>query len=288
MAKILDGKIVRDALRTELKERILRLKKIPTLAILQVGDNPESNAYIRQKKAFGESIGSHVDHIRYESTVSEKEVLEKIGELNKNSTIQGILVQLPLPEELDKDLIMNAIVPSKDVDGLTPTNTKLLEEMSSGGFIPATAKGVMNLLEYYKIEIAGKKVVVMGRSALVGKPIALLMQKEGASVTVCHSKTLNVPEIAKKADILIVAIGKPKFVNQDFISSGQIVIDVGINVVTGKKLDEEVPDKKLIGDVDFEAVKDIVLAISPVPGGVGPMTVASLFENLVEALERLS
>ena len=185
---------------------------------------------------------------------------------------------------MDKEKIIAAIDPAKDVDGLTPWNQKMLLE-NKKGFVPATAKGVISLLDFYKIPIEGKKAVVVGRSSLVGKPIALSLLKRNATVTVCHKKTRNLSQETKSSVILVVAAGSPKLIGKNGVSRGQVVVDVGINSVGGKKLLDEVPKRKIVGDVDFDAVKKIVKAISPVPGGVGPMTVVSLFENLVEACE---
>ena len=281
MVKILDGRVVRDNLAQNLKEKIARLKAKPKLAIIQVGNLAESTAYIKQKKAFGVSIGASVEHLQFESTVEEKDLLLKIASLNQDKSVHGIIIQLPLPENLNRGKLIEAIAPEKDVDGLTSRNVKALEAGNSSGLIPATAKGIMTLLDYYKIPVLGKRVVVVGRSNLVGKPTALALLNRGATVTVAHSQTPNLPQVTKLAEILIVAIGKPKFINAEYVSKGQVVIDVGINAP--KKLDEEIPGKKLVGDVDFESVSKIVSAISPVPGGVGPMTVVSLFENLILA-----
>ncbi len=293
---LLFGTVVRDARLARLKGLIADCKKIPTLAILQVGNLSESNAYIGRKKQFAEKIGAKVLHVKFSEKVTDDELIRKIGELNNNSEISGIILQLPIPKSLSKQKIIDAIYVSKDVDGLTSVNKKLFEMGDSRAVIPATARGVFSLLKAYKISVARKKVTVIGRSALVGSPIATLLEKEGAVVTVCHSKTENIPEKSRNADILIVAVGKPRFVTADFVSPGQVVVDVGINSAQSdtdgasfaEKLEEEIPAKIIVGDVDFEAVKNIVSAISPVPGGVGPMTVLSLFENLISAYEMQS
>lgn len=287
MSFILDGKMVRDSIARSLKERVASFRIKPKLAIIQIGDLSESSAYIKQKKLFGDRIEAIVDHLRLSNNATDQEIVDEIHKLNDDETVHGIIVQLPLPARLKKDQIIDAISPIKDVDGLTSDNARLLLGGGGKGFVPATAKGVKSLLDYYKIKVLGKKVVVMGRSSLVGRPIAELMEREGAEVTVCHSKTENVSSITKQTDILIVAIGKPKFVTAGFVNSKQVVIDVGINLISGEKLEEEVPKKQLVGDVDFDSVSTIVSAISPVPGGVGPMTVASLFENLIQAYEHL-
>lgn len=283
---ILDGKKVREQIAVKLRERILSLPEKPSLAIIQVGDNEESNTYIKQKKMFGESIGARVEHVRLGAKTSQKELLEAIEKLNRDQAIHGIIVQMPIPGSLDKSEVVDAIAPQKDVDGMGQANIKALWENREGGFVPATTKGIMALLVFYDIQVSGKHVVVVGRSPLVGKPTAQALLNADATVTVAHSKTHDLPSVTKMADILVVAAGKPHFIQRDHVREGQVVIDVGITAVTGEKLDDELAEKTIAGDVHFDAVKDIVAAISPVPGGVGPMTVASLFENLVEAYER--
>lgn len=263
MLKILDGKIIRDEIIIKLKNKIESFDSKPTLAIIQIGNLEESNKYIKAKKSFSEKIGAEVRHIQFADTISQDEIIVEIQRLNQDQTVSGIILQLPIPNNLNSLEIIEAIDPRKDVDGLT-----LLTK-----FIPATAKGILNLIDYYKIELKDKKVVIMGRSKLVGQPTAKALSSRGVEVSVVHSKTENPKETTRTADILIVAIGKAGLVDETYVSSGQIVIDVGINMQSGK----------LVGDVDFEKVKNIVSAITPVPGGVGPLTVASLFENLVEA-----
>ena len=282
MAQILDGKIVQGTVKTRLEEEIKALALKPKLVILQIGDLPSSNTYIKKKKLFGESVGTIVWHKQYREDVEEEELLRDIEGFNNDPNVHGIILQIPIPEHFNKHALLEAIKPEKDVDGLGSVNFKLLSENDPKGFMPATTKGILSLLDHYKIEVKGKKVTVVGRSALVGKPTALALLNRDATVTVCHSQTADLREETKKADILVVAAGKPKFITADFVKSGEIIIDVGINVgVT--KLQEETGDSKIVGDVDFETVKDIVAGISPVPGGVGPMTVASLFENLLKA-----
>lgn len=266
MPKILDGKIVRDGIIVKLKKEIESFKSVPTLAIIQVGDLAESSKYIKNKKSFAEKIGAEVKHLKFENDISQTALETEITKLNQDKNITGIIVQLPLPKHLDVNIILNMVDSNKDVDGLTENSP----------FTPATARGVKTLLDYYEIEVINKKVVVMGRSKLVGGPIRNVMQESGAGVQVVHSQTENPKEITKTADILIVAIGKANLIDETYIKEGQVVIDVGINF----------KGDKLVGDVDFEKVKDIVSAISPVPGGVGPLTVASLFENLVEAYKK--
>lgn len=238
------------------------IKKIKglTLAIIQVGDRPDSLSYIKAKNKFAEEIGVKTELIKFPITVTQAEVLNTI----KTSKADGIILQLPIPEHLHKKELLDAIDPAKDVDGL-----------GRGKYIPATARGIKELLEFYKISLKDKKVVVMGRSDLVGKPVAMMCEKEGAIVTVCHSQTKDIPAITKQADILIVAIGQPKHITSEFVKPGQIIVDVGINRT----------EEGIVGDVDFNAVAPIVEAITPVPGGVGVMTVLALFENLADTIK---
>ena|SRR3989338_1888818 len=281
MAMLLDGRRVRDEIAKTLRERIAKFSSTPILAIIQVGECEESNAYIKRKKAFGKSIGAFVRHIQLPESVSEAEVVQQIDALNTDGGVSGIIVQLPLPAHLDRVRIQNAVALPKDVDGLA----------DGSEFAPATARGILELLRFYGIPVSGKKVAVLGRSALVGTPTAEALRKTDAKITVCHSKTPNTQEITRMSDIITVAIGKPKLVGAEYFRSDktQTVVDVGITAVTEKgeeRLEEEIPKRELVGDVDFDAVKNMVAAISPVPGGVGPMTVAALFENVVEAFEK--
>ena|SRR3989344_3173982 len=300
-ATILDGKVVRDKIAKELSSQISKLNTKPKLTIIQVGDLPESNAYIRQKILFGEKIGAIVQHKKLTENTSQKDLLTIISELNSDSDVTGIIVQLPIPDKLDKDQIINKIDPIKDVDGQTATNLKLLLENKKGGYIPATTKGILTLLNYYRIPVHGQNITVVGRSSLVGKPTALALVNLDATVTICHSSTKKLPEKTKNADILIVAAGKPNLITKNHVSQNQTVIDVGINAVNqnhlrgvgsftsevkSNKPESELPSTRLVGDVDFAEVSKIVAAISPVPGGIGPMTVASLFENLLEAYNK--
>jgi len=300
MVKILDGKVVRDKIAEELTKKIERfikapLARRPRLVIIQVGSLPESNTYIRQKILFGKKIGAVVNLQNFKQKIDERSLINQISRFNSQKNIDGIIVQQPIPQHLDKNKIVDSIEPAKDVDGQTSINFKKLIENDPTGFVPATTKGVLILLKHYKIPIAQKHVVVVGRSSLVGKPTALSMLNKDATVTVCHSKTQDLEKITKLADILVVAAGKPKLITKNHVSKNQVVIDIGINVVgepintdlvgnrLDKRLENEPPGHKLIGDVDFKEVSKIVAAISPVPGGVGPMTVASLFQNLLEA-----
>lgn len=291
MALILDGKVARTALSVRLKEKMAKLSPKPTLAIIQIGEREESSAYIRQKIKFGEEIGVEVLHIKLPETVGEGEIIKKIEQLNNNEKINGIIVQLPIPENLDKKKVIDAINPNKDVDGLTIANVKFRANDYKQAIFPATARGVLELLDFYKIPVAGKKVAVLGMSALAGGPIGLIISRAGGFVFRCNSKISRDEEIklTKDSDIIIVAIGKPKFLTADFFTAGkgQVVVDVGINKISAGdvvKLQEEVPKTKFVGDVDFDNVEPLVGAITPVPGGVGQMTVLALFENLFDCI----
>jgi methylenetetrahydrofolate dehydrogenase (NADP+)/methenyltetrahydrofolate cyclohydrolase len=271
--KLLDGKLVRESGLPVLTERIKNLSFVPCLVIIQIGNRPDSDAFIRAKKSFAKKIGVNEIHVQLSEQVSQQEVLEVIAKYNGEKDVQGIIVQLPLPIHLNSETIIDSIDPKKDVDGLTPFNMKRLLDGHEEAIIPATARGIRQLLKFYNIDLFGKKVTVVGRSTLVGKPIALMCLNENATVTVCHSRTSNLAEETRKADILIVAIGKPNFIGKDHVNKSQIVIDVGIS---------RQADNTLTGDVNFEEVKDLVEMITPVPGGVGQMTVLALFENLID------
>ena len=262
--QILDGRIAREHYISVLKDRVSKLSIVPCLVIIQVGSRADSDAFIKAKKSFAEKIGAKEIHVQFDEKISQEEIVETIEKYNLDSSVQGIIVQLPLPQHLNADEIIKEINPQKDVDGLTLGTP----------FMPATARGISQLFDFYKINLENKKVVVIGRSKLVGTPIAEMCRARKANITVCHRETLDIPSITKTADIIIVAIGKPKFINENFVSNGQIIIDVGITRDS---------DNLLVGDVDFEKVKDIVGMITPVPGGVGQMTVLALFENLVDS-----
>jgi len=285
MPKILDGKIVRDEIMTDLKKQIGEFKTVPNLAIIKIGDNPDSAIYVKNKINFARKIGVNAYVVNFPeldpNKITQEMLLAGIEKLNKDDSVNGIIVQSPLPVGLDWFQAVEKVAPEKDVDGLCSVNVKNLMDNDKKALIPATARGVLSLLNYYKISVKDKKVVVMGRSNLVGKPVAALMVNNGATVTVVHSQTLDPDRITREADILIVAIGKPEYVGAEFVKEGQVIIDIGISTVINSD-----GTKKIYGDVDFESVRDIVSAISPVPGGVGPITVASLFQNLVDAFER--
>jgi len=273
MSLLIDGRKTREALTEKLILRIKELGFVPVLAIIQVGDRPDSTAFIKAKKSFASKIGIKEKHIQLGEDISQSELNDTIKECNADSNIHGIIVQLPLPSHLDRDTTIEAIDPKKDVDALTKQS---IAKWSVGkGILPATARGIRELLSFYDISLKGKNVTVIGRSELVGKPIAIMCKNEGASVTVCHSQTPDLVPETKKADIIICAVGKPSLIQAKHLDPNkkQIVIDVGINRTDAGTL---------VGDVDFGGVKDMVYAISPVPGGVGPMTVLGLFENLVD------
>ena len=280
MALIIDGKKISTEIKDETRDKVAELKaagKEISLAVVQVGDNPASCVYVRNKKKACEYVGiKSVSHELPEET-TEAELLELIDKLNNDDTINGILVQLPLPAHMDENKVIDAISPYKDVDGFHLMNVGALST-GQKGFISCTPYGIIQLLKRSGIEIAGKHCVVIGRSNIVGKPMSILLLRENGTVTVVHSKTQNMKEITKQADILVVAIGKPKFVDETFVKEGAVVIDVGIN------RDE---DNKICGDVDYDKVFDKVSAITPVPGGVGPMTIAMLMNNCLEAATKI-
>jgi len=271
--EILDGKKVSLNIKEDIKIRIekdykLLDKAVPTLACIIVGDNPASQVYVGSKEKACASVGFNSIVERLSNDATEDEVIDVIERLNSKKDVSGILLQLPLPKKLNERKIISHISPEKDVDGLTEIN---LGRMFSGNTLvaPCTAQGIIDLLGYYDIQIEGKNVVVIGRSLLVGKSVSILLQEKNATVTMCHSRTQNLEDIIKKADILVVAIGKPNFIKEHMVKEGSVIIDVGINrLETG-----------LVGDVDFENVKHKVSFITPVPGGVGPMTIAELLKN---------
>ena len=272
MAVILDGKKLRDKIFENLKAKTDSMPVKPTLAVILAGDNPSSIIYVNNKKKCAEKLGINSTVITYSSDVKESELLNKVNELNNNKNVTAILVQLPLPEHINQFNIIDAIAPEKDVDGLTTYNSGKLFSGEKPYVYPCTPKGILLLLDEYGIEIEGKHAVVIGRSNLVGKPVAQMLLDRNATVTMCHSKTKNLSDITKTADILISAVGK-KVVGENMLKNNCVVIDVGIF------RDE---NGKISGDVDFETVSKSASYISPVPGGVGPMTIASLMLNTVE------
>lgn len=273
MAKIIDGKRISAEVKDECKERVKREQLDITLAVIQVGNDPASTVYVGNKKKACEYIGIHSLAYELPEKTSEKELLELVEKLNKDDEVHGILVQLPLPEHIDEDKVIRKISPKKDVDGFHPQSVGALS-IGQAGFVSCTPAGIVQLLKRSGVETEGKECVIVGRSNIVGKPMALLMLRENATVTVCHSRTKNLKEVTKRADILIVAIGKPKFITADYVKEGAVVIDVGIH---------RNENNKLCGDVDFDSVAPLASAITPVPGGIGPMTIAMLMNNCVEA-----
>lgn len=286
--KLISGPAVAEEIYGELRERIAKLKSegtMPGLAVILVGDDPASQVYVRNKGRKCEELGMHSETIVLPRETTEAELLARIDVLNKDPSIHGFLVQLPLPGHIDEDKVIEAIDPSKDVDGFHPVNVGRML-IGKPGFLPATPAGVQQMLVRSGIETAGKHVVVVGRSNIVGKPMAALMMQRGAgadsTVTVVHSKTSNLAEITRTADILVVGIGKPRYITADMVKDGAVVIDVGTNRIE----DPSAPKgSRLVGDVDFENVKDKTAAITPVPGGVGPMTICMLMVNAVVAAE---
>ena len=277
MAELIDGKTISTIIKDECREKVAEYKKQGIsicLAVIQVGNDPASSVYVNNKKKACAYIG--IDSLSYElpEETTQEELLALIEELNQKKEVNGILVQLPVPKHIDEKTIINAISPKKDVDGFHPQSVGSLC-IGQPGFVSCTPAGIIELLKRTNIDISGKHCVVIGRSNIVGKPMALLMLRENATVTVTHSKTKNIKEITKQADILIVAIGKPKYVDASYVKEGAVVIDVGIH---------RNEDNKLCGDVDFESVKTIASAITPVPGGVGPMTIAMLMKNCVDSV----
>ncbi len=278
MAQIIDGKAISTQIKEELKEKVAKMKEAGTevcLAVIQVGNDPASSVYVNNKKKACEYIG--INSLAYElpESTTEEELLALIQELNDRADVNGILVQLPVPKHIDEDKIIKAISPKKDVDGFHPQSVGALC-IGQPGFVSCTPAGIIQLLKRSGIEIEGKECVVVGRSNIVGKPMSLLLLRENGTVTVAHSRTKDLKAICKRADILVVAIGKPRFITEEYIKEGAVVIDVGIH---------RNENNKLCGDVDFEAVEPHCSAITPVPGGVGPMTIAMLMNNCVESVE---
>ena len=287
-AKIIDGKAISKQVMEDLKPRIASLKEndiIPGLTVIIVGEDPASLSYVTSKGKACARLGIGSETVMLEENTSQKDLLAIIENLNTNSRVHGILVQLPLPSQIDENVVLEAINPEKDVDGFSPVN---MGRLISGQecFVPATPAGIMEMLARSKINPEGKHAVIIGRSNIVGKPMAaLLMQKKkgaNATVTLCHSRTKSMPDITRQADILIAAIGKPNFVTADMVKPGAVIIDVGIN-----RVDDDTRERgyRIVGDVDFEAVKEVASAITPVPGGVGRMTIAMLMQSTVKACE---
>lgn len=275
---IIDGKKISTEIKDECKEKVALYKEKGIeicMAVIQVGSDPASSVYVNNKKKACEYIGIKSLSYHMEESTTEEELLALIDKLNKDDTVRGILVQLPLPKTISEDKVLMAISPAKDVDGFHPMNVGNLC-IGRKGFLSCTPAGVIELLKRYNIEIAGKECVVVGRSNIVGKPMSILLLRENGTVTITHSKTKDLKEVCKRADILIAALGKPKFITEDYVKEGAVVIDVGIH--RNEK-------NKLCGDVDFDTVAPKCSAITPVPGGVGPMTIAMLMKNCVDSVE---
>ena len=272
---IIDGKQIAKELRVKITDKVSTLDRKPGLAVILVGDDPASAVYVRNKDNACKEVGFHSEKINKPANITQAELLSEVDRLNHDDKIDGILVQLPLPSHLDTNQVVEAINPSKDVDGFHSENIGKL--MQNRAFLrPCTPKGVMTLLQITGIDLAGKNCVVVGASNIVGRPMAIELLNASATVTICNSKTKNLSDKIKQADVLVVAVGRPKMIQGNWIKEGATVIDVGIN-----RLD----DGKLVGDVDFDATKDKVAWITPVPGGVGPMTIATLLENTLMAYE---
>ncbi|MCI6502183.1 MAG: bifunctional methylenetetrahydrofolate dehydrogenase/methenyltetrahydrofolate cyclohydrolase FolD [Clostridia bacterium] len=280
MAVIIDGKMISRQLRSEIAEETAALTQktgcIPGLAVIIVGKDPASEVYVRNKCRACEEVGFYSEKYELPEDTTEEELLRVIDRLNHDTKIHGILVQLPLPRHLDSRRVLLAIDPAKDVDAFHPYNTGLIMQ-GDFDFLPCTPAGVMELLQRSQVKIDGKHCVIIGRSNIVGKPMAMLLLKANGTVTICHSQTNDLPEICRTADLIVAAVGKPKFVTADMVKPGAVVIDVGIN---------RLPDGKLCGDVDFENVVSKASYITPVPGGVGPMTIAMLMKNTLTAARK--
>ena len=278
MSRIIDGKIISASVKERVKAEVSALKEkgiTVGLAVIIVGEDPASKVYVSNKKKACENLGIISEEYALPESTTNEELLALIDELNSKPSINGILCQLPLPSHLDEKLIINSIDPEKDVDAFHPFNVGKIM-IGDFDFLPCTPAGVMEMLKYENIEVEGKTCVVIGRSNIVGKPMNMLLLHQNGTVTVCHSKSKNLKEVCKNADILVAAVGRPKFVTEDMVKEGAVVIDVGINRVDGK----------LCGDVDFENVKNKASAITPVPGGVGPMTIAMLMQNTLTAAKK--
>ncbi|MCQ4085884.1 bifunctional methylenetetrahydrofolate dehydrogenase/methenyltetrahydrofolate cyclohydrolase FolD [Saccharibacillus sp. JS10] len=278
-AQIISGKQVSDEIRQNLKTEVEALAAkdcVPGLAVVLIGEDPASQVYVRNKAKACEELGFYSEVHRLEADTSQEDLLKLVHTLNEQKNINGILVQLPLPGHIEEKAIINAIAPEKDVDGFHPVNVGNLV-IGDDSLLPCTPAGVIELIKHTGIEIAGKHAVVIGRSNIVGKPVSLLLQRENATVTMCHSRTANMTDLTRQADILVVAVGRANFVDASFIKPGAVVIDVGINrLETGK----------LAGDVDFESASAVSGPITPVPGGVGPMTITMLMKNTLVAAKR--
>jgi len=277
--KIIDGKLVSEKIRNVIKEKAKRIheefSRVPGLAAVLVGEDPASQIYVRNKRRSCEDVGIYSEEHKLSESTTQGELLSLIDKLNNDNKINGILVQLPLPSHINESIVLNSVSPQKDVDGFHPINAGYLFE-GQPKFIPCTPHGIIKMLDFYNVEIEGKNAVVLGRSNIVGKPAAILLLQKNATVTICHSRTRNLNEILKNADIIVAAIGKAHFVKKEMVKEGATIIDVGIN---------RLENGKLAGDVDFDGVKEVCGLITPVPGGVGPMTITMLLWNTLKSLE---
>jgi methylenetetrahydrofolate dehydrogenase (NADP+) / methenyltetrahydrofolate cyclohydrolase len=290
MTTIIDGRAIAERVYTELRGEIAELKTrglTPGLAVILVGDNPASRAYVRAKDKMCRELGLHSVKLELPATTKQEELLARVDELNHDPAVHGILVQSPPPPQIDEAAIIRALDPRKDVDGFHPLNIAKLAMGDDSGFVPCTPLGCLRLLRETNVSLSGANVVVLGRSMIVGKPMALLLMQKGvdATVTIVHSRTRNIGEICRRADVIIAAIGKPHFVKADHVRDGTVVIDVGIN-----RVDDPARERgyRLVGDVDFDGVVKKAGAITPVPGGVGPMTIAMLMANTVKACQLMN
>ena len=279
--EILDGKytssVMLQNLKTEIQKYIQQGKRVPRIDILLVGDDYASQMYVNMKEKKALDLGISVNVHNFEKDINENDLVKLISQLNNNKSVDGIMVQLPMPKHINESEVLESILPFKDVDGLTSTNLGKLFKNDSSAIAPATAKGVIKLLDKYDIQIEGKNAVVAGRGDISGLPIAAMLQNRNATITICHSHTQNLKDVCKDADILVSSIGRAEYINSEYVKNGSVVIDVGTNRNS---------EGKLVGDVDFNSVKDIAGYITPVPGGVGPMTIACLFDNLIEMYKR--
>lgn len=277
MAEIISGKIVSQKLRSEIKTEVIDFKaqtgRAPGLAVIVVGSDPASAVYVRNKHKACLDVGIESYQIEYPEDVSEDELLSKISELNLEKKVDGILVQLPLPAHINEEKVINTILPKKDVDAFHPINVGKIT-IGNYSLLPCTPAGIISLLDHYNVEISGKRCVVIGRSNIVGKPMALLLTERHGTVTLCHSRTKALSDICREADIIVVAIGRAEFLKADMVKHGAVIIDVGIN---------RTADGKLVGDVAFDEVSEVASMITPVPGGVGPMTITTLLKNTLIA-----
>ena len=283
-ANILSGtdvsQTIKDDLQHEVDALVARNQPRPKLVVLLVGNHPASISYVTKKKQDALAVGFLSEVRELPDTISQSELLAEITRCNEDDTIHGILIQLPLPKHIDKEAVINHIDPAKDVDGFHPLNVGAFHT-DQDAFVPCTPKGILTLLQSTRVDLAGKHAVVIGRSNIVGKPVALLLLKEDMTVSIAHSKTVNIKELCLQADVIVAAVGKAAFVQADWVKSGAIVIDVGIN-----RIPLDGGKTKLVGDVDFDGIKEVASWITPVPGGVGPMTIASLLENTFKAYKK--